>query len=85
VVEKKFDKRVKSLRKDCGRGSEEFQNDRFDHARDLVRSLICFSNPKEVLSFHEEEAYHTMNESTGINTHLLVTVFAFSLNLIDNP
>ncbi len=61
-------------------GSEEFQNDRFDQERYLVRSLICFEKPKVVLSFHEEEAYHTMNESTGIYSHLLVTVLAFSLN-----
>ena len=66
---------MNSLRKDPPRGSEEFQKDRFELERYLVRTLICFEKPKEVLSFHEEEAYHTR-----INTHLLVTVLAFSLN-----
>ena len=27
--------------------------------------MICFSKPKEVLSFHYEEAYRTMNEATA--------------------
>lgn len=71
---------MNSLRKDAPRGSEEIQKDRFELERYLVRTLICFEKPKEVLSFHEEEAYHTMNESTGINNRLLVTVLAFSLN-----
>lgn len=55
---------MNSQRKDRRRGSEEFQNDRFDLERYLVISVICFEKPKEVLS--EEEAYHTMNESTTI-------------------
>ena len=53
---------MNSQRKDRRRGSEEFQNDRFDLERYLVISVICFSKPK----VHEEEAYHTMNESTTI-------------------
>lgn len=41
---------MNSQRKDRRRGSEEFQNDRFDLERYLVISVICFEKPKEEFS-----------------------------------
>jgi len=57
---------VNSQRKDRRRGSEEFQNDRFDLERYLVISVICFEKPKEEFSWRRSLSYHER-----INNHLL--------------